>query len=82
MIARDVDLVMEQPGARRRSTDFRRGKRLGERDHLIHIDKPVTKPNWMSDEAYQKAPESIRIRECHTGGRLLVSTLCDRSDTA
>lgn len=79
MIARGVDLVMEQQGARRRSTDFRRGKSLGERDHLIHISKPVIKPNWMSDEAYQKAPESIRVRECHTGGRLLVSTLCDRS---
>lgn len=69
MIARGVDLVMEQQGARRRSTDFRRGKRLGERDHLIHINKPVIKPRWMSNEAYQEAPKSIRVRECHTGRR-------------
>ena len=79
MISRGVDLVMEQQGARRRSTDFRLGQRLGERDHLIHINKPTIKPNWMTDEDYQAAPETICIRECHTGGRILVSTICDRS---
>jgi len=79
MIPHGVDQVMEQQGARRRSTDLRRGKRLGERDHLIHINKPVIKPSWMSNKAYQEAPKNIRVRECHTGGRILVSTLCDRS---
>jgi hypothetical protein len=42
--ARGVDGVFEQHGARRRSTDFRRGQTLGHRDHLIELQKPKTKP--------------------------------------
>ena len=36
---RGVEAVFEQQGARRRSTDFRRGERLGARDHLIELRK-------------------------------------------
>jgi hypothetical protein len=32
-----VDAVFEQHGSRKRSTDFRRGKKLGSKDHLIVI---------------------------------------------
>lgn len=32
-----VDGVFEQQGSRKRSTDFRRGHRLGQRDHLIEL---------------------------------------------
>jgi len=81
MIDKDVDLVMEQQGSRRRSTDFRRGDRLAQRDHVIQIDKPAAKPDWMSEEDYQAAPESITVRECRTAGRILVSTICDPSIT-
>jgi hypothetical protein len=38
-----VDAVFEQQGSRRRSTDFRRGQRLGQRDHLIELHKPKRK---------------------------------------
>lgn len=31
--ARGIDLLMEQHGARKRSTDFRRGRKLGKHDH-------------------------------------------------
>lgn len=48
LMARGVDGVFEQHGSRRRMTDFRRGKRLGSRDHLVVFDKPVIKPDWMS----------------------------------
>jgi len=34
-----VDGVFEQHGSRRRSTDFRRGQRLGVRDHIITLRK-------------------------------------------
>ena len=37
---RGIDAVFEQFGARRRSTDFRCGQRLGQRDHLIVLHKP------------------------------------------
>ena len=50
MQARGVDILMEQYGARKRSTDFRRGHKLGQRDHLIVIHKPKIRPYWM-DEA-------------------------------
>jgi len=51
-----VDAVFEQQGARRRSTDFRRGQRLGQRDHLIELQKPKKKPDWMTQEHYDQAP--------------------------
>lgn len=79
MIARGVDLLLEQDGSRRRVTDFRRGHRLGCRDHVIRIDKPATKPDWMSDEDYTNAPDHITVRECQTAGRILVTTICDAS---
>lgn len=81
MIDKGVDLVMEQQGSRRRRTDFRRGYRLAQRDHVIQIDKPPLKPDWMNHEDYLAAPESITVRECRTAGRILVSTMCDPSIT-
>ncbi len=71
--------LFEQDGSRRRVTDFRRGHRLGCRDHVIRIDKPATKPDWMSDEDYTNAPDHITVRECQTAGRILVTTICDAS---
>ena len=75
MQAKGVDIVMEQHGSRRRATDFRRGTQLGQRDHLMVYPKPSKRPQWMTEEQYQSMPESIRIRECQTGGKLLVTTL-------
>ncbi len=70
-----VEAVFEQQGARRRSTDFRRGKRLGVRDHLIEIHKPKYRPDWMTPEEYAQAPEFLTVRELATGGKILVTTL-------
>lgn len=71
---RGIDGVFEQHGTRRRSTDFRRGRRLGEHDHLIVLQKPV-QPPWMSDAAYARAPQTLTVRELCTGGKTLVTTL-------
>lgn len=79
MQAKRVDVVMEQLGARRRSTDYRRGRRLGHKDHLIIIEKPAQKPDWMTQDEYESAPDSITIRECHAAGRTLVTTLAGPS---
>lgn len=72
---RGVDAVFEQQGSRRRSTDFRRGQRLGVRDHLIALDKPKIKPDWMTQADYDQAPDTLRVRELHTGGKILMTTL-------
>ncbi len=75
MQAQGVDILMEQMGARKRVTDFRRGKRLRQRDHLIAIRKPKHKPDWMSETAYQAAPETITVREFKAGGKIMVTTM-------
>ncbi len=72
---RGVEAVFEQQGARARVTDFRRGRRLGPRDHLIELRKPVQKPDWMTEAQYAQAPEALTVRELATGGKILVTTL-------
>lgn len=73
--ARGSDAVFEQYGARARSTDFRRGQRLGSRDHLIVLQKPAIKPDWMIQGDYDQAPASLTVRELRVGGKTLVTTL-------
>ena len=72
---RGIDAVFEQHGSRQRVTDFRRGQRLGVRDHLIVLLKPVRKPDWMLQADYEQAPQSITVRELRAGGKTLVTTL-------
>ncbi|MES1934687.1 transposase, IS4 family protein [Salinisphaera shabanensis T35B1] len=74
---RGMDGVFEQHGARRRSTDFRRGQTLGSRDHRITLTKPRKKPDWMSAQAYAAAPDHLTVRELAVGGKVLVTTLID-----
>jgi hypothetical protein len=59
--ARGVDCVFRIHGAR--DVDFRRGKRLGRRDHLVAWKKPA-KPAWMTDEEYALFPQAMIVREC------------------
>jgi hypothetical protein len=77
--ARKVDSVMEQHGGRRRSTDFRKGKRLGERDHLIALKKPP-KPDWLTEEDYAAYPDTLTVREFKAGGKIMVTTLLKHRD--
>ena len=77
--ARGVDAVFEQMGARKRTTDFRKGRRLGTRDHLVELSKPVIKPDWMTQEQYDQAPDTLSIRELKVGGKVLITTfLCPK----
>ena len=46
-----------------RKADFRRGKRLGEGDHVVEWPKPP-KPRSIDREAYAALPESLTVREC------------------
>lgn len=72
---RGIDAVFEQHGSRQRTTDFRLGRQLGVRDHLLVIHKPVIKPHWMCQTDYDSAPESMTVRELRTGHKTLTTTL-------
>lgn len=72
---RGCDALFEQNGARRMKCDFRRGQRLGERDHLIVLNKPALKPDWMEQAAYDRAPKQLTVRELRVGHKTLVTTL-------
>ena len=71
-----VDAVFEQHGSRKRSTDFRRGKKLGSKDHLIVIKRPKSPPAWMSQETFDSMPETLTVRELNVKGKILITTLC------
>ena len=45
LLDKNVDAVFEQQGARKRATDFRKGKRLDTKDHLVRLTKPKRKPD-------------------------------------
>ena len=78
MVALGVDVVMPQP--HRRHTDFRRGRPLGVRDHVVTWERPQ-RPKWMDEQTYQTMPETLMMRECRTAGRTLVTTLADARAT-
>src|SRR3954452_20388050 len=46
-----------------RTADFRRGRRLGEGDHVVDWPKPP-KPRSIDREAYAALPASLTVREC------------------
>jgi len=58
---RGVDCVCRFTSHRR--ADFRRGRRLGEGDHVVEWPKPP-KPRTIDREAYAALPASLTVREC------------------
>jgi len=77
LLAKGVDMVFEQNGSR--ITDFRRGHRLGARDHRVEWNKPP-RPAWMTREQYQTFPAKLTLRETDVGGRILVTTLVNHRE--
>jgi hypothetical protein len=77
LVRRGVDGVFEQYGARKRSTDFKTGKKLGVRDHLVVLEKPKKIPDWMTPEQYAQAPATLKVREFQAGGKIMVTTFLD-----
>lgn len=79
----NIALLMQQGTSlvfRQRSgvkTDFRRGQRLGAKDHLIRVKKPKKKPVWMSDTAWTELPDELLIREFSVKGIVYVTTLIE-----
>ncbi len=83
MIARLVSLGVDvlMPQHHLRATDFRRGKRLGVRDHVVAWIRPP-RPDWMDEEIYATMPEALTMRETRVGGRTLITTLTDARTVA
>ena len=81
LVSRGVDGVFEQHGSRKRSTDFRKGEKLGARDHLIVLNKPKKKPDWMSQDEYDQAPPTLKVREFKAGAKVMVTTFLCAKDT-
>lgn len=80
LLSRGVDVVFGQHGVRK--TDFRKGKRLGARDHIVEWKKPSACPKWMEKEDYKNFPESLRIRESKAAGKVLVTTILSATDVS
>lgn len=79
----NIALLMQQGTSlvfRQRSgvkIDFRRGQRLGAKDHLIRVKKPKKKPVWMSDTAWAELADELLIREFSVKGIVYVTTLIE-----
>jgi len=71
--AQGADALFQQH--QRRETDFRKGRRLSSKDHVVTWPKPKIRPNWLSQEQYDAAPETVTVRELKVGSKILVTTL-------
>ncbi len=78
LIARGVDVVSQQHVAR--YTDFRKGTRLGTRDHLVEWIKPQQRPQWMSLEQYHDFPDKLHLREVKVRNKILVTTMLSNKE--
>lgn len=74
-----------------RQPDFKTGRILGKKDHIVSWKKPVAKPNWMTREEYDAFPDEISVREVaveikqpgfRTKTLILVTTLLDSFDVS
>lgn len=74
-----VDVLFEQHGSR--ITDFRRGRSLGTRDHLVEWHKPRNRPHWMTPEQYAAYPDTLKMRETKVAHKVLVTTMLDHRAT-
>lgn len=63
LIKRDVSGVF--PAHHCRKPDFRKGKRLSKKDHIVGWKKP-NKPAWMEQAEYDAVPNEIVVREFST----------------
>ncbi len=73
-----------------RTVDFRRGRRLGQGDHVVMWSRPQ-RPKWMDQQTYDRMPASIEVREVHvrvsepgfrTESFVAVTTLMDAAEYA
>ena len=80
LITKGVDGVFQRHVLRK--SDFRRGIRLGTRDHIIVWKKPVQRPKWMSKATYKKIPAEIKLREVKVKGKILITTFLNPKEVS
>jgi hypothetical protein len=61
LLARGVDSLFRQHQLRK--IDFRKGRRLGRDDHVIVMERPARRPDWMDEAAYEQMPGELAVRE-------------------
>ena len=73
------------PAHAARDLDFRKGKQLSARDHLVEWEKPL-KPDWMTQDEYENYPKLITVREVDVSHEvkskekfIIVTTLLDNA---
>lgn len=71
--AQRADVLFQQH--QRRLTDFRKGRRLGSRDHVVTWHKPNRCPGWLPREQYDAFPDALDVREVKIDSKVLVTTL-------
>ena len=71
---RGIDSLFGKHGARK--SDFRTGRRLGPKDHVVIWKKPK-RPAWMDVATYARIPDTLEVREVKARGHVIVSTLTD-----
>ena len=79
LIRHGVDVVVRQHQLRH--TDFRRGRRLGVKDHVVAWTRPP-RPAWMDAATYALMPETLLLREARVGGLTLVTSLVDAAQVS
>lgn len=79
LIRHGVDVVVRQHQLRR--TDFRRGQRLGSKDHVVAWARPP-RSAWMDVATYATMPETLLLREARVGGLTLVTSLVDAAQVS
>lgn len=79
LIRHGVDVVVRQHQLRR--TDFRCGRRLGVKDHVVAWARPQ-RPAWMDAATFAAMPEMLLLREARVGGLTLVTSLVDAAQVS
>lgn len=69
-----INGIFQQNGGRAKKADFRKGKKVGKYDHIIHYERPQ-RPKWMTNEQYQAIPKTIELRELRIKHKIIVTTL-------
>jgi hypothetical protein len=73
-----ADAVFQIHGSRK--SDFRRGKRLGKKDHIVTWEKPKQRPDWMDESMYRQMPDTLTMREIEINGKVITTTLLNPTE--
>ena len=79
LVMSGVDVIIRQHQLR--STGFRRGTRIGKRDHVVTWVRPQ-RPSWMDKATYETMPETLSMREARMSDWTLATTFMNASEVS